>query len=265
MLIEAFGVAATAYALTVGGMAMTQRAMIYHPGGLNLPPAAAGVPEMREVALATADGLELTAWHAPARSYGAATVVFLHGNAGGLDKRAFKARVFLDAGFGVLMVEYRGYGGNPGRPSEAGCIADALAGLDWLAAAGIVNVALYGESLGSGVAVQVAAERPLAAVILEAPFTSLAELAPAIVPLPLARLLMVDRFDSAARIAAVAAPLLVVHGERDILVPVAMGRRLLAAHRGNARGLFLPQAGHNDTWAFGAGAEAVRFLATVTG
>ncbi len=258
-MIWMLAMAVGGYGLLLGGMAVAQRRMIYHPGPLGRSPAAAGVPEMAAVSVRTGDGLVLGGWYAAGRR--PATIVLFHGNTGSLADRAHKARVLLDAGFGVFLAGYRGFGGNDGAPDEAGLYADARAALVWLGGQGVAPgaIAVYGESLGTGVAVQMAVEGPVGAVVLEAPYTSLPELAPTMVPLALARLLMRDHFASLAKIRRVAAPLLIVHGEQDRVVPVTMGRRLLAAAPAG-EALFPAAAGHNDVWQHGAGAAVIAFL-----
>lgn len=267
MIAETLGVFAGGYALLVGGLAVFQREMIYHPTADRLDPAEVGVPEMVPVPVRTADGLVVTGWYAPPAAGHAATVVFFHGNAGTLAHRAGKARRLLDAGYGVLLAGYRGYGGNPGKPSEQGLYADARAALGWLMTRGVpeCRLVLYGESLGTGVAVQMAAERAeLAALVLEAPFTRLPDLAPPYLLPGMAEALMVDRYDSLSKIADNRAPLLILHGEQDTLVPAAMGRRVLDAAQGAKEGLFLPPAGHNDIWDHGGVDRLLDFLARTT-
>lgn len=263
MIAETLGAVAGGYLLLMGGMAMFQRDMIYHPAMLSMLPAEAGLPEMVPVAVRTEDGLHLTGWYGPPRDPRAPTLLFFHGNAGTIAHRAHKARAMLDAGLGVFLAEYRGFGGNPGKPSEAGLYQDARAALHWLLERGLPasRIVLYGESLGTGVAIQMATEiENLMAVVLEAPYTRLPELAPAIVPPGVASMLMVDIYDSRAKLPLVGAPLLIIHGEQDGVVPVAMGRELLAAAPGEKEGFFFPQAGHNDVWDLGGGEAALGWL-----
>lgn len=242
-----------AWLALVGCMYAAQRALMYFPGG-DLPPPP---PPFAEARLRTADGLELVAWEAPPQE-GRPTLVYFHGNAGTIAGRVFKVRPFLDAGYGVLLVSWRGYGGNPGAPSEEGLLADGRAALDYAARRG--PVVLFGESLGCGVAVRMAAERPVAAVILEAPFASAVDVGARHYWYLPVRLLMKDRFESIRRIGKARAPLLIVHGERDDVVPVEQGRRLLAAANEPKRGVFLLQAGHNDLFEHGAAAHELAFL-----
>lgn len=268
MIAETLGVFAGGYALLLGGMAVFQRDMIYHPDQTMPEPDAVGVPEMVPVPVRTSDGVVVTGWYAPPQSRDRATIVYCHGNARTLAHRAHKARVLLDEGYGVFLVGYRGYGGNPGRPSEQGLYADARAAVGWLLGRGVPphRQVLYGESLGTGIATQMATEmEDLRGMVLEAPFTRLPDLAPPYLPPGFAPALMLDRYDSLSKMPAIRTPLLIVHGEHDGIVPVAMGRRLLQEARGDAEGVFLAEAGHNNLWEHGADKSVLRFLARIHG
>lgn len=258
--LAAFG--ALAYLVALVLLAVFQRSLMYHPNAARPEPAASGVPEMTPVTLETDDGLSLLAWWRPPASGRTPVLLYLHGNAGNLAHRADKVRPYLDAGWSVLLVAWRGYSGNPGRPSEQGLYRDGRAAMAFLGRQGIApgRVVLYGESLGSGVAVQLAAERTPGALVLEAPFSSLVDAGAAHYPVFPVRWVVRDRFDSAAKIAAVRAPVLVMHGERDRVVPPALGRRLLDTAREPKQGLFVPAAGHNDLYDFGVAPAVIEFV-----
>ncbi len=247
---QAAGIVALLYVGLAAALFVVQRQMLYIPFGAIEEPRVAGVPEMAAVRPRTSDGLDIVGWHAPPREAGAPTVVLFHGNGGHLGMRAWMARALLDAGMGVMLAGYRGYEGNAGSPSEDGLYADARAALDWLAERGVAggDLVLYGESLGTGVAVKMASERPVAAMILQSPYTSIADVAATMFWFLPVHWLVRDRFDSLSRIAALRVPLLVVHGERDDLIPVALGRALFAAAREPKRALWIPEGGHNDLW-----------------
>ncbi len=228
-----------------------QRRLMYRPDPERLDPRRAG-PDWCRVETTTADGLRLAHLHRPAAP-GRASLVLFHGNAGHAGHRTAKFDFLLDRGVGVFLCEYRGFGGNPGAPSEPGLLADARAALAWLEGQGLPpeRLLLYGESLGSGVATALAAElaragRPAAGLVLEAPFTSMAAAAQRHYPWLPARWLVRDRYDSLARIAAVGAPLLILHGEADRTVPLAFGRCLHAAAAEPKRLVALPGLGHVD-------------------
>jgi fermentation-respiration switch protein FrsA (DUF1100 family) len=230
------------YLMVVAGLYLVQRRMMYFPAG-TLPPAP---PGWQAVRLDTADGLALAAWYYPAE--GSYTIAYFHGNGGNIDMRVGKVAPLLAAGHGVLLVEYRGYGGNPGEPTEDGLLADGRAALAFLRGRGVKadRTVLLGESLGSGVAVALAAEAPVSALLLEAPFTSAADVGQRAYPWLPARWLIKDRFDSAARIGEVRAPVLIVHGAWDRVVPVDLGTALYRRANEPKQLVVLPRAGHND-------------------
>jgi fermentation-respiration switch protein FrsA (DUF1100 family) len=239
-------------------MFVFQRGLMYHPDRDLPSPSEAGLSEASLVSLATGDGLSLKAWY-KASPPGGKTLVLVHGNGAGLAHRAHKAKAFMDLGFGFLLVGYRGFNGNPGSPSEDGLYADIRAAMAFLAAegAGPDRVVLYGESLGAAVAVQAALEAagagtPVAGLILEAPFTSMADAAQHHYPFLPARWLVRDRYASIDKIAGVETRLLVFHGTADGVVPWAFGRRLYEAARPPKAFLSLDDIGHDafneDAW-----------------
>jgi uncharacterized protein len=225
-----------------------QRRMIYFPTPGPLPPAATVLPNGRDVVLETDDGIRLGAWYFPARTPGPAVLV-CNGNGGNRWLRTELAAALSRAGVSALLFDYRGYGGNPGRPTEDGLAADARAAQAWLAAQPDVDpnrIAYFGESLGAAVAVGLAVQRPPAALLLRSPFTSLADVAAVHYPWLPARRLLLDRYASIERIASVSAPVLVIAGDRDDIVPASLSRRLFDAAVDPKRWLLVPGAGHND-------------------
>jgi uncharacterized protein len=260
-VLPLLGFAVVAYAALVGGLYLFQRQLLYFPDRAH--PELFGLEQLgvREAMLPTEDGLSLLSWYLPARS-GRPVIAYFHGNGGHLGYRAERLLRFAREGYGVLMAEYRGYGGNPGIPSETGFYIDGRAALAFLDHEGVApnRLVLYGESLGSGVAVALAAEHQVAAVVLEAPFTSVAEVAQCHFPYVPASRMVVDRFDSLSRIGKVKAPILVLHGERDRVVPVRYGRALLDAAPEPKEGWFAPEAGHEDLARYGALDAVVAFI-----
>jgi fermentation-respiration switch protein FrsA (DUF1100 family) len=174
-------------------------------------------------------------------------VLVCNGNGGDRTLRVELATALNRMGMSVLLFDYRGYGGNPGRPTEEGLAADARAAQAWLAAQpGVEQIVYFGESLGGAVAVGLAVQRPPAALVLRSPFTSLADVAAVHYPwLPLRRLLL-DRYPSIERIASVRVPVLVIAGDRDDIVPARLSRQLYEAANEPKRWLLVPGAGHND-------------------
>jgi hypothetical protein len=223
-----------------------QRRLIYFPSPGPVPSAAAVLPTGRDVVLDTEDGIRLGAWFFPGRR---GAVLVCNGNGGDRSMRAALAVALNRMGLSVLLFDYRGYGGNAGRPSEEGLAADARAAQAWLAAQPEVDsdrIAYFGESLGAAVAVGLAVQRPPAALMLRSPFTSLADVGAVHYPwLPIRRLLL-DRYPSIERIASVHAPLLVIAGDRDDIVPLSLSRRLYDAAVEPKRFVLVSGAGHNE-------------------
>lgn len=216
------------------------------------PASQASFPEPREgegwsvARYPTADGLRLAGAFFPPAAPARPVLLYFHGNAEAASQNLPLAEALRVRGFGVLLAEYRGYGSLPGSPSEEGLYADGEAALAELGRRGFrpSDVVLVGRSLGSGVAVELATRHPVAAVALVSAYTSLVDMG-RIVAGPLAPLVVRDRFDSLAKIVRVSSPVVLVHGTRDDVVPVEMGRRLAAARRG-ARYVEVPGATHND-------------------
>jgi fermentation-respiration switch protein FrsA (DUF1100 family) len=195
-----------------------------------------------DVWLCTRDGVRLHAWWIDPPGARIATL-FLHGNAGNVTHRVAHIQEIAAAGSALLLVDYRGYGKSEGHPTERGLYADAEAGYEYLRALGRPIVA-HGESLGTAVAVDLAAKRPCAGVVLEAPFPSARAVAARV--LPVIGPLLIFSYDSASRIRNIHAPLLVIHGDRDSVIPFDLGRALFDAAAEPKAFWKVPGADHND-------------------
>lgn len=221
---------------------LLQRQLIYLPAGAP-PPVEEVLPAAEAVTLPTTDGLELTAWFVPA---GPTAVAVFPGNAGNRGHRAPMARALADVGLSVLLVDYRGYGGNPGRPTEAGLAVDAAAAADWLHARPDIERTVYlGESLGAAVAARLAVARPPAALVMRSPFTSLLDVARVHYG-PVPGWLLRESHDTIARIGSVDAPVLILATEEDRIIPFEQSERLYEAADEPKRFVTLSAAGHND-------------------
>ena len=266
MLYVVLAVAVAAYGTLVGVLYVFQRNLLYFP--MRDRPGLGALAELgvREVEIETADGLSLLAWYSPPRA-NRQTVVYFHGNGGHIGYRADRVQGFVRDGYGLLMPEYRGYGGNPGTPTEEGLCIDGAAALDFLRREGIppTRLVLYGELLGSGVAVALAVQHHVAGLILEAPFTSVAEVAQYHYSFIPASSLVRDRFDSLSKIGQVKAPILILHGEQDRVVPLRFGRALFDAAPEPKEFWLSREAGHEDLYQFGAFRAVRRFLEERTG
>lgn len=227
-------------------MSLVERAIFVPEPGAALRPADVGL-EGEDVQLEPEPGVRVHAFWLPAAGADRA-ILFLHGNAGNASHRLPNAAMLVGLGTNVLLTDYRGYGLSSGRPSERGVYADARSALRHLVEErGIPErrIVLFGRSLGGAVAVDLAADRELAGVILESTFTSAADVARGVLG-PLA-LLAGRRFDSASKIPRVRAPLLFFHGDRDEIVPYPLGRRLYERAPEPKTFETLTGAGHNDT------------------
>lgn len=247
------------------GAWVLQRRLIYFPDG-GIPSIAAMGAGWDEVSYQTSDGLTLAAWYrAPEPSQ--PIVVVFSGNAGNRGDRAQLGRALAVGGLGVLLTDYRGYGGNPGHPTEDGLARDARAAVAYIEEhlPGTPTV-YFGESLGAAVAAELATEHLPVALVLRSPFTSLVAVGRYHYPwLPVSGLLK-DRYPSDERIASIEVPTMVIAGDRDSIVPVGQSRSIFDGLPGPKRLLIVPGADHNDQ-ALVAGTqmlnEVTAFIATV--
>lgn len=249
------------YAALCAFMYYAQRGLMYFPDRTRTAPADAGLPEAKEEKLTTADGETIIVWHIPPRDKAKPVIIYFHGNGGALNLRAQRFARLAEEGFGVVGVSYRGYGGSSGRPSEDGLIADGVAAYEFAVKHYTpARVALWGESLGTGVAVAVAAEAPVAKLVLETPFTSAADVGASVYPFLPVRWLMKDQFRSDLRIKQVKVPVLILHGDRDSVVPIAFGERLYAMIAGQKKFARFPGGEHYDLDRHGGLQAAAAFL-----
>jgi uncharacterized protein len=249
----------------VGALAVLffkQRSMLFPiPTAARVAPEAAGFPEAEEHVLTT-DGERVIIWHVPARP-GRPVILYFPGNGDFLAGCVSRFKAMTSDGTGLVVLSYRGYAGSSGHPSEWGILQDAAAAYAFTSARYAADrIVVWGFSLGTGVAVAVAAEHPVGKLILEAPYTSTVDIAGS---LPLlrfvpVRLLMRDQFRSDQRIVRVTTPLLVMHGERDPVIPIAAGERLFALAHGPKQLVRFADGGHDNLDNFGAVEAARKFI-----
>jgi fermentation-respiration switch protein FrsA (DUF1100 family) len=227
-MLIAFAVCAALYVTAFVGLFFGQRKLLYRPDAADADPATLGL-RAETVRLKTEDGETLLAWRTPPKP-GRPLILYFHGNAGGLDLRAERFRAMEKAGLGVLAIEYRGYAGSSGSPSERGLMLDGEAAYSAAIASGVEpdHIVALGESLGSGVAVALAARHKVGALVLDSPYSSIADVAAAAYWFVPVRAFLLDSFRSDLRIASVDAPKLVVHGTKDPVVPIRFGEKLFA-------------------------------------
>ena len=256
-----FAIISACYLSFIAIYYIEQRDYLFYTSGMRVSPQGLDLQNVAEMGLTTPDGQHLIAWYAPPAK-GEPTVFYLHGNAGALLHRANRVRLYREQGYGVFMLAYRGFSGSTGRPTETNIIADSLMAYDTLA--GFTpqdsKIIVYGESLGTGVAVQVAARRRPDGVVLESPFSSAVDVGAYLYPYLPVHWLLKDRFESISYIQDVKAPLLVLHGERDSIVPPRFGRKLFAAAPGPKVAYFIEEATHYTLYDHGAFDKVKTFL-----
>lgn len=259
-------VVSAGYACGLIVLFFAQRSLLFPiPTAERMAPQAAGFPQAEEHVLTTADGEKVIVWHVPARP-GRPVVLYFHGNGDFLAGFFGRFREIVADGTGIVALSYRGYAGSSGRPSERGLLLDAAAAYAFTTARyNADSIVVWGFSLGTGVAVALAAEQPVRKLVLEAPYTSLADVAASAFWFAPVRLLMRDQFRSDERIARVRAPMLMMHGALDPTIPVAFGERLFALANEPKRFVRLARGGHNDLDNFGAIEIARKFINLANG
>jgi fermentation-respiration switch protein FrsA (DUF1100 family) len=226
-----------------------QRRLIYLPFGTVPPLASVGLPDAEDVSFTTDDGETLRGWFVPAPTPARFTILVFNGNAGNRSFRARLASSFARQGMATLLFDYRGYGGNAGRPAEEGLARDARAARRYLATRAdvdITRIVYFGESLGAAVAIRLASEVPPFALVLRSPFTSLTEVGRHHYPFLPVKLMLRDRYPSIDRVASLTCPILVIAGDRDSIIPVEQSRRLYEAVTAPKHLVVIPGADHND-------------------
>jgi hypothetical protein len=254
-------VVSAVYVAGLGLLFFAQRAFLFPvPQTERTSPEAAGFPEAEEHLLTTADDEKIIVWHVPAKP-GHAVVIYFPGNGDFLAGCVSRLRGIASEGTGLVALSYRGYAGSSGKPSEQGLLNDAAAAYAFTSARYSADrIVVWGFSLGSGVAVALAADHPVGKVILEAPYTSVADIAATAFRLMPVRWLTRDRFRSDERISRVTAPLLILHGARDSVIALSFGERLFALAREPKQFVQFPEGGHDNLDNYGAMETARHFI-----
>ncbi len=242
-----------------------QKRLTYFPGPRAFVPIEWDLEELQPVEITTEKGLVLTSWYRPAQDTAKLTIVFFQGNGGHFGYRHNKVRPWLNAGYGLLMASYPGYNGNPGSSGEEANYQAARAAVKTITQKGVKEslIVLYGESLGTGVAARMATEFDVAGLVLESPYTSLPDAGAYHYPLLPVKTLMRERYDTLSRMKDIKAPLLIIHGEKDFIVPIAFGRKVFEAAPEPKRAVFVPEAGHNDLYDWDVQKDFMAFLASL--
>lgn len=248
------------YACLVGFLFLQQRSMVFVPN-TSTPALPAG---MEWVEIKTKDHIILRSGYVPAKNNQKPTLVFFHGNSGNISHRFYKVEHYARAGYGILLVGYRGYGGNPGQPSEQGFYHDGRANLNWLIKnQGVDNIVLYGESIGSGPATQLATEYDIQGLVLEVPFSSLLDIAQNRYFFIPVKPLLKDPFMNWQKIAHINAPLLILHGHKDVVTPYKFAKKLYDHAIEPKKMIDFPEGAHNNLYDFGAHTHILNFLDTL--
>lgn len=248
VLIQLLGGVLVLAVLVVTLAYLFQRRLIYLPSDGPVPAAGTVLPGATDVELRTRDGLTLGAWYVPARGTDrGATVLVAPGNAGNRAHRAPLAAALAARRLNVLLFDYRGYGGNPGDPTEAGLALDVRAAREHLVERGAERIVYFGESLGAAVVAELATEHPPCGMLLRSPFTELADVASEHYPFLPVRLLLKDRFRVVDHVRRVTAPTTIVYGSADEVVPAVQSRTVAEAAAGPVTTVVETGAGHNDT------------------
>jgi fermentation-respiration switch protein FrsA (DUF1100 family) len=248
--MKLIGFAVVLYLVILALFFVTQRRLMYYPSRSYLPLSQAHANRaFQEISVRTDDAIELKAWYAPATTK-PLTIIFFHGNGDCLYNAAPIGDPYIDAGYGFLLAEYRGYSGLPGNPTEAGLYNDARAYIHELMARKIEtrHIILFGQSLGTGVATQMAEEFPVGGLILLAPYLSIPKLAKAHFPFFPADYVALDRFENEKKIAKIHTSLLIVHGAEDRTVPLSQGNKLFLLANEPKEFHSLPDREHNDAF-----------------
>jgi hypothetical protein len=258
-------VVSVGYACGLAALFFAQRSFLFPiPTAERTSPQAAGFPEAEEHVLTTADGEKVIVWHVPARP-GHPVVLYFHGNGDFLAGFFGRFRDLIADGTGVVALSYRGYAGSSGQPSERGLLQDAATAYFFTTERYSANrIVVWGFSLGTGVAVALAA-RSIGKLILEAPFTSTADVAASLFWFMPVRLVMRDQFRSDERIAYVRVPLLIMHGSNDPAIPIVFGERLFALAPEPKQFVRFPGGGHENLGNFGAIETARQFINAAKG
>lgn len=252
----------TLYGLMLGGLYFGQRALMYHPDPTVPFPHRHGVPEMEAIRVPVSGGVEVLCWWHPPETVEHPVVVYFHGNAGHIGERGYKVRHMIDAGYGVLLTGYRYNAQAGGKPSEDLLLADGRMLVAHVEAQDVAprRLVMYGESLGSGIAVALAAERQVGALVLETPYSTMAEVAQSHYWYVPTKWLVHDRYDSMGRIASVRAPIMLFHGDADTTIPVRFAKRLFDVAPEPKEARYFPGGAHTDLYEHGAGQLVVDFI-----
>jgi hypothetical protein len=226
-ILSIAGLVIAIYLIITFVLYISQRSLLYHPSENNYQGDKLTV-KIEKVKILTDDNIKLIAWYHKKDIKKYKTILFLHGNAGSLENRIHKINHFKDIDINFLLIAWRGFNGNAGKPSEDGLYNDARSAIKWLINEGAIieNIIIYGESLGTGVATEIAQNNNFAGIILESPFTSMIDAGKSKYPIFPIGMLLKDKYESYKKLKKIKSPILIMHGEADTIVPFWMGKKM---------------------------------------
>ncbi len=239
-----------------------QRNLLYMPSKEFVDEKFYSTNKLEKINIMTSDGLKLSSLYKKSKLNDNKTILVFHGNAGHVGHRVTKFKPFLDKGYGLLLLEYRGYSNNSGKPTEEGLLKDAEAALNYLLKQKInlKEIILYGESLGTAIATKLSTKFSFNSTILEAPFTSVADVAQSHYWIFPAKWLVLDRFEILEIIKKIKSPLLLIHGYKDNIINIKFGKKVFERAPQPKESIFILKANHNNLFEFGVIEKILRFL-----
>ncbi len=238
-----------------------QRKILFNVSGVPSKPSVYGLSNIDELKILTSDGFSLLAWYSKPKDDNP-TLLYFHGNSFDIGERSYRIDRYIQKGWGVLLLAWRGYSGNKGYPSELNLYKDGESALNWLKSSTSTkneNIVLYGESLGTGVAVELATRYSFKSVVLEAPFTSIADIARQRYKIYPVKYLILDKFDNISKISKVLSPVLIISGKKDEVIPHFHSKKLFSKANYPKLSVFIDEAMHNNLYDFGIEKEVIEF------
>ena len=238
-----------------------QRKILFNTSGTPKKPKSYDLNNVEEIEIPTSDGLKLLAWYSTPKNQNP-LLIYFHGNSYDIGERAYRIKKYINEGWGVLLLAWRGYSGNLGKPSEKNLYIDAESALDWLNTNTEVNkknIIIYGESLGAAVAVEIGRRYKFKSIILEAPFTSIADIANKRYKIFPVKHLVMDKFDNYSKIDKILSPILVISGKKDEIAPHSHSVKLYSKANEPKDSVFIDEAMHNNLYEFGIEKDVIEF------
>ena len=244
---------------------LLQRRILFNTSGRPKKPEYYGLKNIREIKIPSDDNVSLLSWYFEGNK-DKPILIYFHGNSFDIGERAYRVEKYISLNYSVLLVSWRGFSGNNGKPSEDNLYIDGESAIKWVLNSTnkkLKDIVIYGESLGTGVAIQLATKSDFACIVLEAPFTSIVDIAKKRYRLFPVRLLVKDKFDNFSKINKINSPLLIISGKKDEIVPHSHSRILFNEAKVNKKSVFVDEAMHNNLYDFGIEKEVNKFVLSV--